>query len=191
MSGQQTYIHTFGLKYIILIAWKTQLRRSRPFSQAAHIGREPWFFATMISSSLRWLCIVISFLVSTGATAGSPALQSPTPVLPPWVADRGHNELYTPTPNHIVPMKKPLTFDAKRHYYEPHFNNERNGTYKRSSCPALNTLANRGFIPRTGRHVTYQNIAQSMRDIFNFGDDNVLTLSSCSISPAEGLHRSC
>lgn len=71
-------------------------------------------------------------------------------------------------------MKVPLHFDADYHYYELHRNNEHNGTYKRSSCPALNTLANRGFIPRTGRNVTYVSIAQSMRDIFNFGDDNVI-----------------
>ena len=74
----------------------------------------------------------------------------------------------------MFPMKKPLEFDAKQHYYEPHHNNEKNGTYKRASCPALNTFANRGFIPRTGRNVTYQNMAQSMRDVFNFGDDNVI-----------------
>lgn len=71
-------------------------------------------------------------------------------------------------------MKKPFNFDAKQHYYEPHHNNDKNGTYKRSSCPAVNTLANRGFIPRNGRDVTYQSIAQAMRDVFNFGDDNVL-----------------
>ena len=99
--------------------------------------------------------------------------QTLIPILPPWAADHGHNELYKPTPEHIIPMKLPLNFNTTYHYYEPRNNNEKNGTYKRSSCPALNTLANRGFIPRTGRNVTYENIAQSMRDVFNFGDDNV------------------
>ena len=42
------------------------------------------------------------------------------------------------------------------------------------ACPAVNTLANRGFIPRTGRKVKYEEIAQGMRDVFNFGDDNVI-----------------
>ncbi len=119
------------------------------------------------------LCSLISFLISILSVAGSPALQISTPVLPPWAADHGHNELYRPTPDHIIPMRKPLVYDTKQHYYEPHHNNENNGTYKRASCPALNALANRGFIPRTGRDVTYQNMAQSMRDVFNFGDDNV------------------
>ncbi|CAF9939478.1 hypothetical protein IMSHALPRED_001366 [Imshaugia aleurites] len=71
-------------------------------------------------------------------------------------------------------MKKALEFDAKQHYYEPHHNDGKNGTYKCASCPALNNLAYRGFIPRTGRSVTYQNMAQSMRDVFNFGDDNIM-----------------
>ncbi len=121
---------------------------------------------------------MISFLVSTSTVASWPALQSLTTVVPPWAADHGHNEQYRPTPDHIIPMKKPLEIDAKQHYYEPHHNEEKNGTYKRASCPALNTLANRGFIPRTGRNVTYQDMAQSMRDVFNFGDDNVLSSNS-------------
>ena len=101
-----------------------------------------------------------------------PALQS-SPSSPPWAADHGHNELFRPTADHIFPGKRPLQFDREKYYYEQHHNNEMNGTYKRASCPALNTLANRGFIPRTGRKVTFENMAQSMRDVFNFGDDNV------------------
>ena len=98
----------------------------------------------------------------------------------PWAADHGHNEQYIPSVGHIIPGKKALNFDEKRYYYEHHYNNEKNGTYKRASCPALNVLANRGFIPRSGRKVTYQNLAQSMRNIFNFGDDNVRPFSSTS-----------
>ena len=121
------------------------------------------------------LYTIISLLVSTRSVASWPALQNSTPALPLWAADHGHNELYRPTPDHIIPMKKALEFDAKQHYYEPHHNDGKNGTYKCASCPALNNLAYRGFIPRTGRSVTYQNMAQSMRDVFNFGDDNVLS----------------
>ncbi|KAL8694934.1 MAG: hypothetical protein Q9218_000505 [Villophora microphyllina] len=88
---------------------------------------------------------------------------------PPWANDHGHNELFIPTPDHIIPGKKPLQYDQKRHYYEPHHNDE---TYKRAPCPALNMLANRGFIPRTGKHIAYENLAQAARDVYNFGDDN-------------------
>ena len=88
-------------------------------------------------------------------------------------------------------MKKPLSFDAKEHYYEPHHNNEKNGTYKRASCPALNTLANRGFIPRSGRQVKYQEIAQAMREVFNFGDDNVGIVPSFNMSQIDRFGRLC
>ena len=132
----------------------------------------------MMMSSLHVLGMIIRLLLISPSVASYPALQNVNPSLPPWAADHGHNELYKPTPEHIIPMKVPLQFDAKHHYYEPHHNNEKNGTYKRSSCPALNTLANRGFIPRTGRDVKYEDIAQSMRDVFNFGDDNVLSIIS-------------
>lgn len=125
-------------------------------------------------SSLHIRSTIVHLLLSARSVASYQTLQISNPILPPWAADHGHNELYKPTPEHIVPMKIPLQFDAEQHYYEPHHNNEQNGTYKRASCPALNTLANRGFIPRTGRNVTYENMAQSMRDVFNFGDDNVL-----------------
>ena len=137
---------------------------------------------SMMSSSLQTFSSVVHLLLISSSVASYQAQQVLDPSLPPWAADHGHNELYIPTPEHIIAMKVPLQYDAKRHYYEPHHNNEGNGTYKRASCPALNTLANRGFIPRTGRNVTYENMAQSMRDVFNFGDDNVLgTISLWSV----------
>lgn len=113
----------------------------------------------MISPLLRRLITVTTCLASTRVFASLPALQSSSLVLPPWAADHGHNELYRPTPAHILPIKKPFQFDAKQYYFEPHYNNDKNGTYKRASCPALNTLANRGFISRIERNVTYQNMA--------------------------------
>ena len=129
----------------------------------------------MMLSSLLIISTIVQLVSISSLVASYPSLQISNPTLPPWAADHGHNELYKPTPGHILPMKVPLQFDAKLHYYEPHHNNEENGKYKRSSCPALNTLANRGFIPRTGRKVKYEDMAQSMRDVFNFGDDNVLS----------------
>ncbi|KAI4149559.1 MAG: hypothetical protein L6R39_002472 [Caloplaca ligustica] len=110
-------------------------------------------------------------------------LDQPDPS-PPWTHDHGHNELFRPTTDHLIPMKKPLQFDTKRYYYEPHHNDAINGTYKRAPCPALNTLANRGFIPRSGKHVAYENIAQAARDVFNFGDDSILIV----LYPAFALH---
>ena len=145
----------------------------------------------MASLALSTSPILIALLAFLRATGAWPALQSAVP-LPPWAGDHGHNELYVPTPSHIIPMKKPLQFDAKMHYYEHHHNNELNGTYKRASCPALNTLANRGFIPRTGRNVTYQSMAQSMRNVFNFGDDNVGDVGiTFNDSPGNVLCRLC
>ena len=131
----------------------------------------------MFLDSLHGLCALLSILVSVGWVAAWPGQQIRATVAP-WDADHRHNELFRPTPKHIFPSKKPFSFNPTTHYYELHRNNEKNGTYKRASCPALNTLANRGYIPRTGRNVTYKDMAQGMRDVFNFGDDNAGTSSS-------------
>ena len=85
----------------------------------------------------------------------------------------GHNELFRPSPNHPVPGKVPLTPDESVHYFSKYVNGSENGYYRRSSCPAVNTLANRGYINRSGRNITYEEIAQAARDVYNFGDDNV------------------
>ena len=103
----------------------------------------------------------------------SPIQEILPPGHPPWLDDHGHNEPYYPNPMRPVPGKLPLAIDEKLHYYEQHHNNDGNGTYKRSPCPAVNMLANRGYIPRSGKQVSYPNIAQAMRDVYNFGDDNV------------------
>ncbi|KAL8795219.1 MAG: hypothetical protein Q9195_002230 [Heterodermia aff. obscurata] len=145
----------------------------------------------MFSSSVRGLCGVLLMLLSVRSVYSVPTSQKLVPVLPPWAADHGHNELYKPTPEHIFPSKKPFTFDAEEHYYEQHHNNEKNGTYKRASCPALNTLANRGFIPRSGRKVKYQEIAQAMREVFNFGDDNVAIVPYANLSHTDRFDRLC
>ena len=103
----------------------------------------------------------------------SQTTQAPPQGHKPWDDDHGHNQPYYPNPLHPVPGKRPLPIDEKFHYYEPHHNNDEHGKYKRSPCPAVNVLANRGFIPRSGKHVSYPELAQASRDVFNFGDDNV------------------
>lgn len=135
--------------------------------------RQSFTAVAMATSSLSTFFTFVGLLALLHTTSAWPASAVGAPS-PPWAADHGHNKLYRPTPDHIIPSKKPFQFDEKAHFYEQHHNNEQNGTYKRASCPALNTLANRGFITRTGRNVTYQSMAQSMRDVFNFGDDNVV-----------------
>ena len=118
------------------------------------------------------ILLALAFSLSLASPAQR-ALPAGHPPLPPWFSDHGHNEPYFPNPAHPVPGKLPLKIDEKLHYYEPHQNNDKNGAYKRSPCPAVNTLANRGYIPRSGKHVAYAEIAQASRDVFNFGDDNV------------------
>ncbi|KAL9586054.1 MAG: hypothetical protein Q9212_001144 [Teloschistes hypoglaucus] len=116
----------------------------------------------------------VSFALLVSQTAQAwPSITQKSLTSQPWANDHGHNELFIPTPDHIIPGKKPLQYDKQRHYYEPHHNDAVHGTYKRAPCPALNTLANRGFIPRSGKHITYENLAQAARDVYNFGDDNV------------------
>lgn len=85
----------------------------------------------------------------------------------------GHNELYQPSPSRPVPMKTPFKIDETIHHYSKQINGSENGYYRRSSCPAVNVLANRGYIKRSGRNITYEEIAQAARDVYNFGDDNV------------------
>jgi len=82
----------------------------------------------------------------------------------------GHNELYIPDYNNPVPGKIPYHVNEQVHYYEKHINGD---GIRRSPCPAVNTLANRGYVNRSGRNISYEEIAQAARDVYNFGDDNV------------------
>lgn len=86
---------------------------------------------------------------------------------------RGHNELYIPDPQHPVPGKIPFKIDETTHYFAKFNNGSEDGFYRRSSCPGLNILANRGYINRSGRNISYEEIAQASREVWNFGDDNV------------------
>ncbi|MCJ1288727.1 hypothetical protein MMC34_000256 [Xylographa carneopallida] len=89
---------------------------------------------------------------------------------------RGHNELWVPNPTHPIPYKLPLPIDERVNWFEQAHNGSRDGYYKRSSCPAINMLANRGYIHRSGRNITYESLAQAVRDVYNFGDDNIMVV---------------
>lgn len=104
---------------------------------------------------------------------------------------RGHNELYIPDPQHPIPGKIPFKVDETAHYFDKYINGSENGFYRRSSCPALNILANRGFINRSGRNITYEEIAQASRNVWNFGDDNVKILLLILKINLLTFHRSC
>ncbi|EAW20647.1 putative toxin biosynthesis peroxidase [Aspergillus fischeri NRRL 181] len=103
--------------------------------------------------------------------------------------DRGFglNEPFIPTPSHILPEKKPFYIDESVNYYERHFNGSgKDGEYRRSSCPAVNALANRGYINRSGRNITYAELAHAVRKVWNFGDDNddlVQYVINCPAAP--------
>lgn len=85
----------------------------------------------------------------------------------------GLNEPFLPSPSHILPEKKPFIIDESVNYYERFFNGSHNGKYRRSSCPAINALANRGYINRSGRNISFSELAHAVRRVWNFGDDNV------------------
>lgn len=80
---------------------------------------------------------------------------------------------FTPTPQHPVPGRKPLFINETINFHERHVNGSHGGEYRRSSCPAVNTLANRGFINRSGRDITADELIQAFVEVFNFGIDNV------------------
>ena len=82
-------------------------------------------------------------------------------------------EPFIPTPQHPVPGKKPLFINETVNYYEHYVNGSQNGEYSRSSCPAVNMLANRGYLNRSGKNVSMTELYQAFQDVFNFGIDNV------------------
>lgn len=117
---------------------------------------------------------VIFLSLTLGQSSIAGRLKSQAPLTGHLV--RGHNELYVPDPQHPIPGKIPFQVNETTHYFAKYINGSENGFYRRSSCPALNILANRGFINRSGRNITYEEIAQASRNVWNFGDDNVQTL---------------
>ncbi|MCJ1278189.1 hypothetical protein MMC21_006004 [Puttea exsequens] len=128
--------------------------------------------------------LLLSFALPLCLSLAAPSAPSLPLGHPPWLDDHGHNQPYYPNPLNPVPGKLPLNIDEKVNYYEPHHNNDGNGTYKRSPCPAVNLLANRGYIPRDGKQVSYPELAQASRDVYNFGDDNIMLV----LVPAFSAH---
>lgn len=99
--------------------------------------------------------------------AADPAAPAPAP------AAALCQQPFTPTPQHPVPGRKPLFINETTNFHERHVNGSRGGEYRRSSCPAVNTLANRGYINRSGRDVTADELIKAFIEVFNFGIDNV------------------
>lgn len=91
----------------------------------------------------------------------------------PW--GDGHNERYVPDRHSPIPGNIPFVVNEQINYFEKHINES---DVRRSSCPGVNALANRGYIPRSGRDVSYQELSQAARDVYNFGDDNASLLLS-------------
>lgn len=102
----------------------------------------------------------------------------------PYDENFGINEPFIPTIDHLVPYKKPFHIDQEKNYYQHFVNGSEDGYYRRSSCPAINILANRGYINRSGRDLTYRQLAYAVRDVWNFGDDNSMLV----LGPAFALH---
>lgn len=92
---------------------------------------------------------------------------------PPPAAAGLCQQPFTPTPQHPVPGRKPLFINETTNFHERHVNGSRGGEYRRSSCPAVNILANRGFINRSGREITADELIKAFVEVFNFGIDNV------------------
>lgn len=80
---------------------------------------------------------------------------------------------FTPTPQHPVPGRKRLFINETTNFHERYVNGSGGGEYRRLSCPAVNTLANRGFINRSGRDITADELIKAFIEVFNFGIDNV------------------
>ncbi|KAI9907679.1 hypothetical protein PsorP6_002966 [Peronosclerospora sorghi] len=56
--------------------------------------------------------------------------------------------------------------------------NGTNATYRRSPCPALNTLANHGYLHRDGKGITHEMFVQALEKVYNVGPDLASALVS-------------
>ncbi|OWZ19335.1 Chloroperoxidase [Phytophthora megakarya] len=48
--------------------------------------------------------------------------------------------------------------------------------FRRSPCPALNTLANHGYLPRNGQNITKAVLGPAVMSVYNLGEDATATL---------------
>jgi hypothetical protein len=120
--------------------------------------------------------LILLLSVSCAASSEASRIKQKQPIGIQGQNAIGHNDLFHPNPTHPIPYKIPFEWDEEEHYYEKHVNGSENGYYRRSSCPAMNALANRGYINRSGRNISYEEIAQATRVVWNFGDDNVRSI---------------
>ena len=132
-----------------------------------------------VSKLLTYLLLFFSILDLTlgYASLGQEILASPQAV---------SCDPFTPTPQHPVPGKKPFSINETVNYYEHYVNGSQNGEYRRSSCPGLNMLANRGYLNRSGKNVTMAELVQAFTEVFNFGIDNVSLLSKIVLAAKAG-----
>ena len=122
-----------------------------------------------VSSSPTYL--LLSFLCLLASSSAYPSFAQQAVLTDPHSAGC---DPFTPTPQHPVPGKLPFIVDQELNYYEHQVNGSgEGGYYRRSSCPALNVLANRGYINRSGRNITAAELTKAFIDVFNFGIDNV------------------
>ncbi|KAG7387869.1 hypothetical protein PHYBOEH_008109 [Phytophthora boehmeriae] len=70
----------------------------------------------------------------------------------------------------------PIAALEEGEYFRP-ANDETSGingttaTYRRSPCPALNALANHGYLPRNGQDITHEMFIAAIKDVYNVGND--------------------
>lgn len=133
--------------------------------------------------SLRHMMFLAVLNSTLGLFSLARTLQPPSQAVLASFSSCGHNKPYFPTPDHPVPGKIPFKINETSHYFAKYIDGSESGYYRRSSCPAVNALANRGYINRSGRNITYEDIAQAARDVWNFGDDNVCIPQSFSPMP--------
>jgi hypothetical protein len=50
--------------------------------------------------------------------------------------------------------------------------------FVRSPCPALNTLANHGYLPRDGRNITRDMLKTAIKSVYNIGEEVATTLAN-------------
>ncbi|KAF1775390.1 NADP-dependent oxidoreductase domain [Phytophthora cactorum] len=66
-------------------------------------------------------------------------------------------------------------------------------TYRRSPCPALNTLANHGYLPRNGQNITHDKLSTALQNVYNIGPGVVAILISQLPDPISldylGIHN--
>ncbi|KAK6609000.1 toxin biosynthesis [Botrytis cinerea] len=84
----------------------------------------------------------------------------------------GHNELYIPDYNNPVPGKLAFTWQ-----------------HSTLVLPRNQHTRKQRFIARSGRNISYEEIAQASRDVFNFGDDNIIIVLSAAFAYHPGLDR--